>query len=231
MAGSSRNRDIDIKHGSERVCQSPVTPKSTERSIGLSSLSPSGYTIDRSNGLIHPASQSPSPHQDARPGGAKPTLIVLHGIALPPGEFGGPYIEQLFTNRLDPDEHPHFAGICELRVSAHILIRRDGTLIQFVPFSQRAWHAGESEFRGVPACNDYSIGIEMEGDDNTNYSDHQYRSLAGAVAALMRAYSELDTRRIAGHCDIAPGRKTDPGPAFDWLRLYDGIARQNSESI
>ena len=206
-------------------------PKSPQRSTGLSSVSPSSYTIDCSNGLIDPADQCPSPNQDARPGGAEPELIVLHSISLPPGEFGGPYIEQLFTNRLDPDEHAYFAGIRELQVSAHILIRRDGSLVQFVPFTRRAWHAGQSGFRGVPACNDYSIGIEIEGEDSVDYSDHQYSALAGTVTALTGAYISLNARQIAGHCDVSPGRKTDPGPAFDWLRLYDGIASHNSKSI
>jgi AmpD protein len=181
--------------------------------------------------LIQPAGQCPSPNQDARPDGADPALVVLHSISLPPGEFGGPYIEQLFTNQLDPDAHPYFAGIRDLQVSAHILIRRDGSLTQFVPFNRRAWHAGQSVFRGVPACNDYSIGIEIEGEENEDYGDQQYSAIAGTVAALICAYSALNVRHIAGHCDIAPGRKTDPGPAFDWLRLYDGIASQNSESV
>ena len=206
-------------------------PKSPQRSTGLSSAPPSSYTIDCSNGLIHPADQIPSPNQDARPDGADPALIVLHSISLPPGVFGGPYIEQLFTNQLDPDEHSYFAGIHKLQLSAHILIRRDGSLVQFVPFGRRAWHAGESGFRGVPACNDYSIGIEIEGEDRLEYSDHQYSALVGTLAALIGAYSELNVRHIAGHCDVAPGRKTDPGPAFDWLRLYDGIASRNPDSV
>ena len=206
-------------------------PKSPRRSTGLSSASPCSYTINCINGLIHPAVQSPSPNQDARPDGAEPALIVLHSISLPPGEFGGPYIDQLFTNQLDPNAHPYFAAIHKMRVSAHILIRRDGSLVQFVPFSRRAWHAGESGFRGVPACNDYSIGIEIEGEDSMEYGKLQYSALAGTVTALIGAYSALNARHLAGHCDIAPGRKTDPGPAFDWLRLYDGIASQNSEKV
>lgn len=179
--------------------------------------------VDAESGLVQPAGQRTSPNRDERPGGCDPDLIVIHGISLPPGEYGGPYVEQLFTNRLDWDEHPYFAGIRGLRVSAHVLIRRDGDMLQFVPFHERAWHAGESTFRGRSQCNDFSIGIEMEGDDETPYADEQYRTLRELVAALMVAYPRLDPRRIAGHCDVAPGRKSDPGPAFDWMRLYDGL--------
>ncbi|MGB5246074.1 MAG: 1,6-anhydro-N-acetylmuramyl-L-alanine amidase AmpD [Woeseia sp.] len=182
------------------------------------------YRIDLATGLIKPAKQCPSPNQDARPADAAPELLVLHGISLPPGEFGGPYIEQLFCNTLDPDEHPYFAEIRDLRVSAHLLLRRDGELIQFVPFTKRAWHAGVSSFRGRDCCNDFSIGIELEGEDHRPYSDAQYRQLPPIVRALQDAYPRLENRHIAGHCDIAPGRKEDPGPAFDWLRLYDALS-------
>lgn len=182
------------------------------------------YTVDRDSGLIRPALQCRSPNQDPRPGTDDPSLIVVHSISLPPGEFGGSGIEQLFTNTLDWDAHPYFAEIRELRVSSHLLVRRDAAVIQFVPFRQRAWHAGESRFRGVPCCNDYSIGVELEGDDKQDYTDPQYAALASIIAALMKCYPVLNSRRIAGHCDIAPGRKTDPGPAFDWLRLYDAVA-------
>jgi len=153
-----------------------------------------------------------------------PSLIVLHGISLPPGEFGGPFIELLFSNKLEPGKHPYFSEIQDLKVSSHLVIYRDGLVTQFVPFNRRAWHAGESEFLGVARCNDYSIGVELEGDDHTAYSDLQYSALAGIVAELIKCYPSLNARRIAGHCDIAPGRKTDPGPAFDWLRLYDAVA-------
>lgn len=182
------------------------------------------YSISPGEGLIRPAQQCPSPNQDERPAGAEPELIVLHGISLPPGRFGGPWIERLFTNTLDPDADPYFAGICELTVSAHLLLRRDGSVTQFVPFSRRAWHAGDSSFRGRGCCNDFSIGIELEGADDTPYSDAQYRELPAVIHALVGSYAHLDYRVIAGHCDIAPGRKTDPGPAFDWLRLYDGLS-------
>ena len=148
---------------------------------------------------------------------------MIHGISLPPGEFGGPYIEALFTNQLDPDGHPYFRDIVSLRVSSHLLVRRDGELIQFVPFIRRAWHAGDSFFRGRDCCNDFSIGIELEGTDEAPFTDAQYEELSQILQALISAYPDITPFRIAGHCDIAPGRKSDPGPAFDWLRLYDGF--------
>lgn len=181
------------------------------------------FTVTVGDGLISPARYRPSPNRDERPAGCVPELIVLHGISLPPGEFGGPYIEQFFNNALDWKAHPYFSEIRGLEVSAHTLIRRDGEVLQFVPFHQRAWHAGESVFRGRPRCNDFSIGIEIEGEDHIAYTDSQYRCLARMVKALMAAYPRLTARCIAGHCDVAPGRKSDPGPAFDWLRLYDGL--------
>lgn len=181
------------------------------------------YTIDTDDGLIRPARQCPSPNRDERPQDAGISLIVLHGISLPPGEFGGDGIERLFTNTLDWDAHPYYAKIRGLEVSAHLLLDREGELTQFVPFTRRAWHAGESSFRGRARCNDFSIGIELEGEDETPYSDAQYRSLPSVLRALIAAYPALDARRIAGHYDIAPGRKADPGPAFDWLRLYDAL--------
>lgn len=148
---------------------------------------------------------------------------MLHGISLPPGVFDGDAVERLFTNRLDWDAHPYFAKIRGLEVSAHLLVRRDGGVVQFVPFGERAWHAGESEFRGRRRCNDFSIGIEIEGEDTLPYEDAQYAALGGIIRALEAAYPALDNRLIAGHCDIAPGRKSDPGPAFDWFRLYDEL--------
>lgn len=159
-----------------------------------------------------------SPNCNARPPDAVPSLIVVHGISLPPGEFGGPHIEALFTNRLDPAGHPYFATIAGLQVSAHVLVRRDGELVQFVPFDLRAWHAGASSYQGRSNCNDFSIGIELEGTDDIPYTDAQYQRLAELIRALARAYPA--TRgHVAGHSDIAPGRKTDPGPSFDWARL------------
>jgi len=182
------------------------------------------FRINTDAGLIEPAEQRLSPNRDGRPGGADPQLVVLHGISLPPGEFGGPEIEALFTNSLDFDAHPYFQEIRGLEVSAHLLIRRDGSVIQFVPFSERAWHAGESFFRGQHRCNDFSIGIELEGEDETAYDDRQYEVLQAVLRAVFDAYPAISAREIAGHCDIAPGRKVDPGPAFDWLRLYDGLS-------
>ena len=153
-------------------------------------------------------------------------MIVVHGISLPPGEFGGPEIEALFTNTLQWDAHPYFEEIRGLEVSAHILIRRDGSVVQFVPFTKRAWHAGDSCFRGQHRCNDFSIGIELEGEDETPYDDRQDQALQGVIGALCAVYPRITPREVAGHSDIAPGRKTDPGPAFDWLRLYDGLGHR-----
>ena len=172
------------------------------------------FKISPDNGLIEPASQCHSPNQDARPDGIQPSLVVLHGISLPPGEYG---------NALDHDAHPYFDEIRGLEVSAHLLVRRDGSVTQFVPFTARAWHAGESCFRGKHRCNDYSIGIELEGEDETAYDKRQYQSLTAILQAIFAAYPKISAREVAGHCDIAPGRKSDPGPAFDWLRLYDGL--------
>ena len=190
----------------------------------LSTAVAASYVVSPGAGLIRPARQCPSPNQDERPDGVTPCAIVLHGISLPPGEFGGPHIEALFTNALDYGAHPYFAEIEGLKVSSHLLIRRDGEVVQFVPFARRAWHAGASRFRGRSCCNDYSIGIELEGADDTPYSDEQYAVLAPVVRAIIEAYPEISIRTIAGHCDVAPFRKTDPGPVFDWLRMYDDIA-------
>lgn len=181
------------------------------------------YTVNTDSGLITPARVCLSPNRDERPPGGPIDLIVLHGISLPPGEFGGDEIEALFTNRLDWNAHPYFAEIRGMEVSAHLLIRRDGELVQFVPFNERAWHAGESSFRGRSRCNDYAIGIEIEGEDETPYDDRQYQVLPYVLQALTQAYPGISAREIAGHCDVSPGRKSDPGPAFDWLRLYDAL--------
>ena len=183
----------------------------------------SDYTVNSDTGLITSARQCRSPNRDARPEGAALDTVVLHGISLPPGEFGGAEIEALFSNKLDWDAHPYFGEIRGLEVSAHLLIRRDGELVQFVPFTERAWHAGDSRFRGRARCNDFSIGIELEGEDETPYDDRQYAVLPGVLKAISTAYPDITPREIAGHCDIAPGRKSDPGPAFDWLRLYDAL--------
>lgn len=175
--------------------------------------------IDRTTGLLDAARQRFSPNHDERPEGVGVDLIVVHGISLPPGEFGGPWIDALFANTLDPAAHPYFQVVAELRVSAHLLIRRDGELTQYVPFHRRAWHAGASRFAGRSRCNDFSIGIELEGADQVPYEDRQYQRLAMVILALRTAYPTLARGWLAGHADIAPGRKTDPGPAFDWARL------------
>lgn len=154
-----------------------------------------------------------SPNCDERPGGTPIELLVIHNINLPPGEFGGPGVIELFTNRLDPAMHPYYAAIADLRVSSHFLIRRDGEVIQFVPCNRRAWHAGASDWRGRSCCNDFSIGIELEGNDDTPFEGVQYEVLAELTCALQSRYSIAD---IVGHSDIAPGRKTDPGPYFNW---------------
>jgi AmpD protein len=183
------------------------------------------FNIDASTGLLCNVRQVLSPHADARPAGTSPSLIVVHGISVPPGDFGGPWIDQLFTGNLSPEVHPDFASIAALRVSAHGLIRRDGAVTQYVPFSMRAWHAGKSSFEGREACNDYSIGIELEGTDVLPYADPQYQVLGHLIRALCAAYPTLSTARVVGHSDIAPGRKTDPGAAFDWPRLRALIER------
>jgi len=160
-----------------------------------------------------------SPNFDARPDDSKIKLVVVHGISLPPGEYGGGHIHKFFCNDLDPAAHEYFESICGMTVSAHCLIERDGSVVQFVSFLDRAWHAGQSAWRGEQACNNFSIGIELEGCDDRPYKEAQYCSLAGLVAALRARYPDIEADAIAGHCDIAPARKTDPGPAFDWNRL------------
>jgi AmpD protein len=180
--------------------------------------------IDPVTGQLQPARQWPSPNCDDRPAGTEPDLIVIHGISLPPGEFGGPGIDQLFTNTLPAGAHPYFAGIADLRVSAHLLLRRDGEVVQYVPFHRRAWHAGVSSWGGRERCNDYSIGIELEGDDHSPYESAQYAMLARVIALLCRAYPRITPDRIVGHSDVAPGRKSDPGIAFDWPRLRSLVA-------
>ncbi|APZ42747.1 1,6-anhydro-N-acetylmuramyl-L-alanine amidase AmpD [Acidihalobacter ferrooxydans] len=176
-------------------------------------------------GWLDAARARPSPNADERPAGCVPELIVVHNISLPPGEFGGPWIDALFDNALPADAHPYFADIAALRVSAHLLIRRDGALAQYVSFLRRAWHAGVSFYGRRARCNDFSIGIELEGADEVPYTDAQYACLAAVVAALLHTYPTLARERISGHADIAPGRKTDPGPSFDWGRLRRELGR------
>ncbi len=176
------------------------------------------------DGRIHPALFLPSPNHNARPEGVTISLLVVHNISLPPGEFGGGHIQALFHNRLDAQAHPYFTTIADLRVSAHCLISRTGELTQFVNLEQRAWHAGVSCFDGVENCNDYSIGVELEGTDDTPYTEPQYRTLAALSQTLLSSYPELIASRIVGHSTIAPGRKTDPGQAFDWPYFFSCLA-------
>ncbi|EDY86293.1 negative regulator of AmpC, AmpD [gamma proteobacterium HTCC5015] len=157
--------------------------------------------------------QVASPHCDER---EAIDLLVVHNISLPPNQFGGEGIEQLFTNCLDPSEHPYYEGIYQLKVSAHALVRRDGEVVQFVPFHKRAWHAGQSSYCGRDKCNDFAIGIELEGSDDQPFEAEQYRALVALTAQLIQTYPQLSAEHIVGHSDIAPGRKTDPGPHFKW---------------
>lgn len=168
-------------------------------------------------GWLDEAVHIPSPNFDDRPEGEQPSLVVIHNISLPPGEFGGNAVEALFTNQLDWDAHPYYQAIRGLTVSAHFFIRRDGELIQFVPCLMRAWHAGASQWRGREKCNDFSIGIELEGTDELAFTENQYARLNALLSALKAAYP---IQGITGHSYIAPGRKTDPGPCFDWNRIH-----------
>jgi AmpD protein len=171
------------------------------------------------NSWLADAEQIPSPNQDDRPDPDDISLIVIHGISLPPGEFGGPWITRLFTNTLPADVHPYFELIHQFKVSAHVLIRRDGHIVQYVPFDRRAWHAGVSAYQGRERCNDFSVGIELEGTDDLPYEDAQYASLNRIIDVLVEHYPLLSRNCIAGHSEIAPGRKTDPGQAFEWGRI------------
>ncbi|MGD8430464.1 MAG: 1,6-anhydro-N-acetylmuramyl-L-alanine amidase AmpD [Ectothiorhodospiraceae bacterium] len=175
--------------------------------------------IDYHTGLVVPAQQTPSPNCDDRPEDAVIELAIIHGISLPPGRFSGSWIDALFTNTLDTRAHPYFEGLRGLHVSSHLLIRRRGQLVQYVPLHRRAWHAGVSSFRGRERCNDFSVGIELEGEDERPYTQAQYRRLVTLLRELMRVYPRITPDRVVGHCHVAPGRKTDPGPAFDWGHL------------
>ncbi len=175
-------------------------------------------------GWLASARHSRSPHCDARPDPDDVSLLVVHGISLPPGEYGGPYIEQLFLGSLPAEGHPYFSGLVGLRVSSHFLIRRDGELVQFVSLYERAWHAGVSQFSGRERCNDFSIGVELEGTDDEPYTDAQYAQLTALTCLLQQRYPAIGADRIVGHEQIAPGRKTDPGPAFNWLRYRAMLA-------
>ena len=178
--------------------------------------------INTETGLLDECGHCPSPNKDFRPDGAPIELIVIHSISLPPGEYGGDSIEQFFLNKLDKNAHPYFEEICEMQVSSHVLIKRNGEIIQFVPFHQRAWHAGISNFNGRECCNDFSIGIELEGTDTDKFEEIQYQKLAELTAALQTSYPET-VNKITGHSDIAPGRKTDPGTGFDWQKFKRSI--------
>lgn len=184
--------------------------------------------VDIESGLLRGARQVASPNYDSRPAGVEADLIVVHGISLPPGEFGGPWIDHLFTNTLPAEVHPYFTEVCSLHVSSHLVVKRDGTVTQYVRFTDRAWHAGKSMYQDREACNDFSVGVELEGTDTLPYETAQYGALAQVVAALCAAYPRLSPDRLVGHSDIAPGRKTDPGPAFDWQLARSLIAAAGS---
>ncbi|MEQ8859561.1 MAG: 1,6-anhydro-N-acetylmuramyl-L-alanine amidase AmpD [Pseudomonadales bacterium] len=171
---------------------------------------------------LKPATRLESPNSDERPDPAAVELVVVHGISLPPGRFGGRYVRDLFLNRLDLRAHPAFASLDGVRVSAHLFLSRRGAVTQFVPFDRRAWHAGASSWRGRSGCNDFAIGIELEGTDERRYTTSQYRRLEQVLRVLLARYPRLSPDAIVGHCEIAPGRKSDPGPAFDWPRVLAG---------
>ncbi len=175
------------------------------------------------NGRWSRARQVPSPNYNERPAGAIPTLIVIHNISLPPEEFGGGFVEDFFLNQLDRNAHPYFETIADMRVSSHCLIDRQGRAVQFVPFHLRAWHAGRSCFNGENECNDFSIGIELEGADTIPYTDEQYATLVELTEEILKTYPGISSDRITGHSNIAPDRKTDPGPAFDWQRYLNEL--------
>jgi N-acetyl-anhydromuramoyl-L-alanine amidase len=181
------------------------------------------HAVDRAGRRLRGARWLASPNCDARPDPSDISLLVVHAISLPPGKFGGRWVDRLFTNALDPEAHPYFARIHQLRVSSHLLISRGGEVRQYVEFDRRAWHAGESSFEGRQRCNDFSVGVELEGTDEQPFEPRQYRRLGEVARALMRAFPKITPARIVGHSDIAPGRKTDPGPHFDWLRLLAEI--------
>lgn len=183
------------------------------------------YIVD---GWLQWAEHCPSPNFNLRPDNTDISLLVIHNISLPPGQFGGGYVQQFFQNTLSASAHPYFETIAELKVSAHLFIERDGKVTQFVPFNARAWHAGSSSFAGVTDCNNYSIGIELEGTDDIPFSDAQYRALEKVTRQLLLTYPKLTPERIAGHSDVAPGRKTDPGPAFDWQRYRNTLVQSSS---
>ena len=176
-----------------------------------------------SNHLIDQAEVMESPNFSDRPQGIEPSLLVIHNISLPPGEFGDSYIKDFFLNKLDCSIHPYFNEIKDLKVSSHLFINREGQLLQFVDFSKKAWHAGVSEFKGQKECNDFSIGIELEGTDTESYTEAQYDCLIDLTKCLMESYPGITKERVVGHSDIAPNRKTDPGESFNWSRYRDSL--------
>lgn len=188
---------------------------------------PQPLLID-TTGWLSPVVRCPSPNFNARPAGDAVSLLVIHNISLPPGQYGGGYIERFFCNQLPADDHPYFSSIAQLQVSAHCLIDRSGRITQFVSFDDRAWHAGASHFAGRDNCNDFSIGVELEGTDDQPYTSPQYVSLVRLTHVLMERYAALTRERITGHSDIAPGRKTDPGAAFDWSHYFALLAQPHS---
>jgi AmpD protein len=181
-------------------------------------------------GCLRRAQQCASPNCNERPPNTEISLLVIHNISLPPGEYGGGFVQALFCNELDCSVHPYFSRLAQLQVSAHLLIEREGRIVQFVPFHQRAWHAGESVYQGRDNCNDFSIGIELEGCDDEPYTEQQYRALADVTRTLLESYPALAPDRIVGHSTIAPGRKSDPGAAFDWHYYQLLIAEDVAES-
>ncbi len=212
-----RNRGFQVMNPRTDAVVESLRGDAEDRTMQCSSAG-----IDEEGWLVD-ARRRHSPSQDTRPPGTDIDLLVIHNISLPPGNFSGDWIDDLFLDRLDPLAHPYFREIAGLRVSAHLLIRRDGQLLQYVPFEKRAWHAGVSRFAGRDRCNDFSIGIELEGTDDIPFADAQYRRLADCTRRIIRRYPGITEERIAGHDEIAPGRKTDPGPAFDWNRYRASI--------
>lgn len=190
----------------------------------MAAPSGSAWWVDEQHCLQPAVCQVPSPHYDERPDPDDIGLVVIHNISLPPGLFGGRWIDDLFLGRLDAAAHPYFRDIAALRVSSHLCIFRDGSVTQYVPFNRRAWHAGVSNWQGRERCNDFSIGIELEGTDDTDFEPVQYERLVQALLALFARYPRLGSRKLTGHSDIAPGRKTDPGPHFDWSQLHARLA-------
>lgn len=190
----------------------------------MNEASGSIYSVDDSHQLACATRRIASPYYDARPNADDIDLVIVHAISLPPDDFGGPWIDQFFAGRLDFSAHPYFDCLRDMKVSAHLCIFRDGSISQYVPFNQRAWHAGKSSWLGREACNDYSIGIELEGCDQAPFESVQYQKLAKVLLALFKRYPRLGSRTLAGHSDVAPGRKTDPGPHFDWPLVHAILA-------